>query len=479
MSNSNIGNYVTNFRCVLINVRSICNKLPELQNLLYAGFHDVILITETWANSKLPNSILDPANKFCIYRCDRSDDRHGGGVCIMVNRLFNSVQIDTSNYLDTEICCIDVSYSGSKCRFVAAYQPPGSGSTDDCYLSALLKCTHGLLDVSWPCFVAGDFNSPHIDWNNVFPCCNNLEQKLCDFAMSHGLVQVVPEPTRDLNLLDIILANEPITVSNVAVEPPFGNSDHCQVNFTITLEAALQPNDEMAAAASKYCIWSQADYTSMVNYLNNINWTQLFCDNITVDSIWQAFLNVLLTAIDCYVPSRLCASASSTNKRSYPKSVRKAIARKRCLWRKHKKEPTNTKITEAYKKAERLCTELLGQYEIQQEQRCLRSNNFGSFYKFVNSRLSCKSGVGAIRANNGETVTNDKKKAEMLNDYFCSVGTQDNGILPDFPSVMPSDDVLDTIDFSPVAITRAIAKLKSSTSCGPDSIPPVMIKMLR
>jgi hypothetical protein len=108
--------------------------------------------------------------------------------------------------------------------------------------------------------------------------------------------------------------------------------------------------------------------------------------------------------------SRPCASASSTYNRYYPKLVRKAIARKRCLWRKHKNEPTNIKTTEAYKQAERLCAELLNQHEIQLEQRCLRSNNIGSFYKFVNSRLSCKSGVGAIRANNGETVTNDKEK---------------------------------------------------------------------
>jgi hypothetical protein len=293
-----------------------------------------------------------------------------------------------------------------------------------------------LMSLAWPCFVAGDFNSPHIDWNNVFSCSNHLEQKLCDFAMSHGLVQVVPEPTCDSNLLDIILANEPLTVSNVAVEPPFGNSDHCQVNFTITLEAALQPSDETTATASKYYIWSQADYIGMVNYLNSTNWTRLFCANLTVDSIWQAFLNVLL--------ERYC-----------PKLVRKAIARKRCLWRKHKKEPANIKTAEAYRKAERVCAELLNQYEIQQEQRCLRSNNIDSFYKFVNSRLSCKSGVGAIRANNGETVANDKEKAEMLNDYFCSVGTQDNGILPGFPSVMPNDDALDTIEFSPAAITRA------------------------
>jgi hypothetical protein len=124
------------------------------------------------------------------------------------------------------------------------------------------------------------------------------------------------------------------------------------------------------------------------------------------------------------------------------------------------------------------CKQLLHLYETQQELRCVHSNNVGSFYKFVNSRLSCKSGVGVLRDNCENSIVNDKDKAELLNDYFCSVCTLDDGILPQFPRVLQEDVSLESIDFSPVALSRAINKLKNSVSCGPDGIPPVMLKKL-
>lgn len=46
-------------------------------------------------------------------------------------------------------------------------------------------------------------------------------------------------------------------------------------------------------------------------------------------------------------------------------------------------------------------------HEIQKELRCVGSNDAGSFYKFLNMRLSCKSGVGRIlHGNDGKNVTN-------------------------------------------------------------------------
>jgi len=42
--------------------------------------------------------------------------------------------------------------------------------------------------------------------------------------------------TKQHSLLDIVLTNEPLIVSNVGVEAPLSNSDYCQVNFSITVK---------------------------------------------------------------------------------------------------------------------------------------------------------------------------------------------------------------------------------------------------
>jgi len=69
-----------------------------------------------------------------------------------------------------------------------------------------------------------------------------------DFAVANGFSQVVAKPTRLNNKLDIVLVNEPLTVHSVGVEPPFGNSDHCRVDFIIGLETKFQRYDTIRDA---------------------------------------------------------------------------------------------------------------------------------------------------------------------------------------------------------------------------------------
>ena len=46
-------------KCNLLNVLSICNKLPELHQMLYGEAFDIILVTETWLKHTFPNSLIE------------------------------------------------------------------------------------------------------------------------------------------------------------------------------------------------------------------------------------------------------------------------------------------------------------------------------------------------------------------------------------------------------------------------------------
>jgi len=48
----------------------------------------------------------------------------------------------------------------------------------------------------------------------------------------------------------------------------------------------------------------------------------------------------------------------------------------------------------------------------------LSRHNIESFYRFVNRKLSCKSGVGPLKSATGDTITDDISKASALNDVF-------------------------------------------------------------
>ena len=68
-----------------------------------------------------------------------------------------------------------------------------------------------------------------------------------------------------------------------------------------------------------------------------------------------------------------------------------------------------------------------------------------SFYKFLNNKLTCKSGVGPSRLDSGQLATDNTTKATAFNDYFCGVFTHDDGLLSTFPMRVDKDTEPSTI----------------------------------
>ena len=96
------------------------------------------------------------------------------------------------------------------------------------------------------------------------PCSNCGDNIILDFAINNGFLQIVKRATRESNILDIVLVNEPNAVFTVDVNAPLGSSDHCRVDFTIVIE--LELSDGMADVSAKQlpmnkrCCWRDADY---------------------------------------------------------------------------------------------------------------------------------------------------------------------------------------------------------------------------
>ena len=53
-----------------------------------------------------------------------------------------------------------------------------------------------------------------------------------------------------------------------------------------------------------------------------------------------------------------------------------------------------------------------------------------SFWKFVKSKTTTRTGIGYLKNENDNTVTDDKDKAEIINSYFSSVFTAKNDNIP-------------------------------------------------
>ena len=147
---------------------------------------DIIIGTETHLDSSVNSSELFPSN-YSVIRKDRNFDNSKGGVLIaMKDDLIGTHRTD----LDT------------KCEIVwVTIKIQGSNN---------IKRTNN--EQIW---LAGDFNLPDIDWDllNTKPggITPGLSKQLIEITNDFGLEQVVREPTRINNTLDLFVYLKPNT----------------------------------------------------------------------------------------------------------------------------------------------------------------------------------------------------------------------------------------------------------------------------
>jgi len=63
-------------------VRSLGNKIADLHHFLESESPDVLILTESWLDTSIPDSLLVPSQSYHIFRIDRSS--RGGGVVLFV-----------------------------------------------------------------------------------------------------------------------------------------------------------------------------------------------------------------------------------------------------------------------------------------------------------------------------------------------------------------------------------------------------------
>ena len=85
--------------------------------------------------------------------------------------------------------------------------------------------------------IAGDLNFPSWDWksmklkpNGYYP---QLHKDLIDTLNDFNLVQVVEEPTRERNTLDLVITNCPQQIPRIEILPGLSNHDAVLCEITV------------------------------------------------------------------------------------------------------------------------------------------------------------------------------------------------------------------------------------------------------
>ena len=190
---------------------------------------DIGCVTETWLHTDIPDSLVCSYG-YCVTRCDRNG--RDGGIAILVHNSVKFSVVDiASEFSALEMICIGVPYGAQTCRIIGYYRSPGCFAKDVDYMLLSVRCLQKLCFSDKVTVIMGDFNLPHVDWSYHHATDNIIYNLFLKFVNSYGLTKFVDQPTRENNILDLVLSTSDMSISDVDVFSPIGSSDHNAVMF--------------------------------------------------------------------------------------------------------------------------------------------------------------------------------------------------------------------------------------------------------
>jgi len=465
--------------CRYFNAQSVVNKTGDLHDILYNITPDCVFICESWLHEGICNGLLDPRNEYAIFRKDRLCTK-GGGVCALIKHRHAVVPIDLpEKYSDLELLVLDFVEFTPVLRVFVVYRPPHYDVKAVSYVRLLTECLNGYQSNKKNLhLIVGDLNLPYVNWNVFTGPSDDINSIILNFVIDNGYNQLVDFETRGSNLLDVLLTDSDTLTTSLTTSPPIGNSDHITIEFSLSVFCDVKACNTRCTPRRKF-YWDKADFQSMNDYLCGINWLSIVYENPSAICTWTAFANTLHQCIDLFVPSRIVQNSNtivSKQRRTLP--VRKCARKKLNLWKKLNTTPYDLSLRSKYRDCAYEWRRLIRQSELLDEERIVNSNNLGAFYRFVYKRTTNRCGIGAIIDKNGSPITDSQQKANAFNLFFASVGVIDNNVVPHCENITLCS-VLDSIIINETDVTRSINKLRSNSSCGPDSLPPVLFKRLK
>jgi len=234
--------------------------------------------------------------------------------------------------------------------------------------------------------------------------------------------------TRKENTLDLILTSHPSFTERCKPLPPITEkSDHDIVLFDL----ATQPVRARPKRRTLY-LWKKANTIGIKQSLAQYSETFLNQTFSSVDEMWENFKAAIEKVIQEFVPTRRTLA-----RQTHPwidNHLRKLTNRKQCAYKRARK----TNNPSDWNRYNRLCTQT--QREIRQSHRKYMTEVISDSYKdqpkkfwsYIKTRKQESFGIAPLKNKDGFIHSDAKTKAEILNDQFQSVFTQeDTANVPD------------------------------------------------
>lgn len=432
---------------MVLNARSIFNKVDELKVHIENYKSDIVFITETWLSESIPNEAIH-IDGFNVFRKDRTEMR-GGGVAIYIK---DDVPVKIRSDLNDKcVECLWVTLRPkwlprkiSRIALACVYLPPSISPNDLEVFYVYFQSCYDILSTE-SCdtafIVAGDFN----------PSSNGFKQRVLNIHCNFK--QIVKEATRNTNILDLIFTNVCQYYEVPEVIAPLSSADHNMVTWTSKMQ---QPQNNTTRKVTVRPIKPSALELFRL-FLGSYNWNDVISAS-TVDDKLEKFLTTTNKMINEFFPTKT-VRFHNNDKFFMTAKLKKMIYARNCAYKQGKSDRFRFLRNRV-------------KYEISSaKEKYYKDNISGNcdkdsskWWKRIN-KLTGKNKSSNILLSDPEShsAMNDKDTANYINSFFA-------GLTKDFPVVndkwLAHDETESLPTVSTESVSNKLRKLKTNKAPG-------------
>ena len=342
------------------------------------------------------------------------------------------------------------------------YKPPNSN------LTVLEDLQNSLSNITTTDIVLfGDFNLGEIDWANNRSLRNSEHHILLfDIIQDNFMHQLVNEPTRDQNILDLVLTTNVDLINNFVVGEHF--SDHNSITLTLNCAPYL------SCICNKFSnAFNKADWSHLRSLFQNTPWNFVLSDE-DIDNNWIKWKYIFFTAVDVCIPKY-----RQKKRITVPwitKDLIKLCRKKKILY-KRAKRLGRQETWAAYRNFSNLlkkkCNSAKWQHLKELADKLKLDNNSNPFLNYIKLMRKGTNDLALLK-DGGNEITGERSIAQEMNLYFSSVFTYEQSDLPEFDDMI--HDYLSHILCTPTELEKHLKALNIHKSPGPDPISPHILK---
>ena len=461
-----------------------------------------IVTVESHLNDNIENKEI-AISEYSLYRADRYN-RVQGGVALYLRSPLMIEEENIKKFSNSTCELLILKVKELNIHIVSIYRPPKTKVNEFTECLQIIEDYFRNKTLMEKIVILGDLNFPHLKWNSyedtVIPTISGgttedqiQAEKLLELTDSLFLEQLVVNPTRGNNILDLIFTNDENFISDISITKS-GISDHNLITATLSEEFKQSKNtanvieEESCSKLERYAFWSKkCNWELVTEKLSHTNWGSQITDVSDINRDLQFLYDQCFESCIGNIPEK------KKQTKKYIPDDRRILMRKRRLHM--KKLPSITskrKVTETNKKIVDIEKQLLKSHtdeRIRKENDAVSAilSNSKAFYGYAKQTNKTKSSIGPLVKESGELVNDPAEISEILRKQYekafnirkADIEIKLNG--DDDETKTNIDDFFsDNAPFSDIVISecdvqKAIEQTRINSAPGIDNVPPILL----